>query len=485
MEPTIVGQGSYGCVVKPSLKCENAYNPFATKPNYDNKVSKIMSDRHAIEEQQEMKIFKSIKGIEKYTVAYPKLCKPKKNEQFKKLVEKCNSSPVRKKQAEQNLEGLSLLLLEDGGVDLHQFVRRVFPALSISDKEAFLVSIVDLIEGIEFFVKHNILHHDIKLANIVYNIQTGKAKYIDFGLMEKIDSFIKEAKNSENDMAVSWGYFPSELSCANREEYDTKTKCKKYKKIPYNKFIEKVATSFDGYSLSLALMELFLHIFKVSDYDQLFVIDAMSLIQPYVKKDLATRNTDFAELRKEYKKLLELHKIVSREPSPTKESIELAERLSVASLNHNRQHCPPGKPDYNPTIKKCVVACKDGKERNNKFRCVKTKKTKESIELDKTLSVASLNHSRQHCPPGKPDYNPETKKCAVACKDGKERNNKFRCIKTKKHTSPNRKTKKKTPSDCKKIGKELKPTTGRCVNPCKPGQKRSSEFHCISDKNKN
>ena len=29
---------------------------------------------------------------------------------------------------------------------------------------------------------------------------------------------------------------------------------------------------------------------------------------------------------------------------------------------------------YNPITKKCVVACKDGKERNNKFRCVKTKK---------------------------------------------------------------------------------------------------------------
>ena len=425
MDANIVGQGSYGCVVKPSLKCEKSYNALDSKPNYDNKVSKIMSDRDAKEEQQEMKIFKSIKGIEKYTVAYPKLCKPRMNEQFKKLVAKCRSSPVRQKQAERNLEGLSLLILEDGGVDLHQFVRSVFPTLSISDKEAFLVSIVDLVEGIEFFVEHNVLHHDIKLANIVYNIQTGKAKYIDFGMMEKIDNFIYEASDNNNEMAISWDYFPSELSCANRDAYEYDRKCNKYKKIPYREFINKVATSFDGYSLSLALVELFQHISNENTYNRPFLTDAIRLTQQYVKKNLATRNTDFAELRKGYKKLLEKYKIDSREPSPTKENIELAATLSVTSLNHSKPRCPRGKPDYNPITKKCVVACKDGKERNNKFRCVKTKK----------------------------------------------------------QTSSNRKTKKNTKSGCKTKGKDLNPKTGRCVNPCKQGQKRNAEFRCVSGKN--
>jgi serine/threonine protein kinase len=323
-----------------------------------------------------------------------------------------------------NLEGLSILLLEDGGVDLHQFVRNVFSTLSITDKEVFLVSITDLIEGVEFFVKHNILHHDIKLANIVYNIQTGKSKIIDFGLMEKINDFIRQAERSDNEMAISWGNFPTELSCANKDDYESDPKCKTYRKIPYNEFIRKVATSFDGYSLSMALVELFMHMFKTSTYNQPFLKEAVRLFLAYTKKDLQIRKTDYGELLKDYRKLLVNHKIVARTPSPTKENVELADTLSVSSLNRSNPKCPSGKPDYNPATKKCMVACKYDKKRNHKFRCVKTKKEKTS----------------------------------------------------------NRKTKKNTKEVCSKQGKELNPITGRCLKPCKPGQKRSSKFRCVSNK---
>ena len=57
-------------------------------------------------------------------------------------------------------------------------------------------------------------------------------------------------------------------------------------------------------------------------------------------------------------------------------------------MNTKRENkCPPSKPDFNPIAKKCTVKCKDGKVRNEKFRCVNNKtrksKSKSSSSEDK------------------------------------------------------------------------------------------------------
>ena len=46
MSHKILGQGSYGCVIKPALKC----NTQKKDSVYKNKVSKIMYEKHAKEE---------------------------------------------------------------------------------------------------------------------------------------------------------------------------------------------------------------------------------------------------------------------------------------------------------------------------------------------------------------------------------------------------------------------------------------------------
>ena len=54
MSNKIVGQGTYGCVIKPALKCDNSEKKIKDK-HYNNKVSKIMFDRHAKDELKELK----------------------------------------------------------------------------------------------------------------------------------------------------------------------------------------------------------------------------------------------------------------------------------------------------------------------------------------------------------------------------------------------------------------------------------------------
>ena len=420
----IVGQGSYGCVVKPSLKC-------ITDTDYTNKVSKIMTTRDAKDEQKEMKLFKKIKGIEKYTMAYPELCLPKKDQLFHKVIKGCKANPVRQEYyfSGKNPEGknISLLLLDDGGVDLYNFSRKVFPKLDEKDKSIFFTSILNLLEGLTFFIDNKIIHHDLKLENIVYNIETGTCKYIDFGLMTTIPKFIRTAKQSKNRMAHSWSYFPTEVGCSNNNKF-IKDKCKKYNtQFEHDEFLKKVANGFDTYSLSLALSDMFSKIYyDDSYYNEEFIEDAKYLMRDYSRDDFFKRKTDCKKLYNDYKELLNMHVVYTETtPTPSKESIEIASKLSVS----NNIRCPPGKPDYNPYTKKCVVKCKGDKVRNEKFRCVTKKKTLLK-KHSKTKKIKPLTKSKECISKGK-ELNPKTNRCVKLCDKGKIRNEKFVCVSDK------------------------------------------------------
>ena len=52
MKNEIVGEGTYGCVIKPALKCDKDTN--ITKKDYENRLSKVMRKKDAIEELEEM-----------------------------------------------------------------------------------------------------------------------------------------------------------------------------------------------------------------------------------------------------------------------------------------------------------------------------------------------------------------------------------------------------------------------------------------------
>ena len=65
----IVGYGTYGCVTKPSLKCE-------TTEDYKDRVSKLLNKNDAYNELAEMEKLAKIKNIEKYILRLPKICTP-------------------------------------------------------------------------------------------------------------------------------------------------------------------------------------------------------------------------------------------------------------------------------------------------------------------------------------------------------------------------------------------------------------------------
>ena len=95
-----VGEGTYGCVIKPAIKCSDkqpkGYDD-KQPSTYENKVSKLMHESDAEEEFKETTNLVDIDGIEQYAIVKPHLCKPVDNEELGKIIKKCTGQSQLKK----------------------------------------------------------------------------------------------------------------------------------------------------------------------------------------------------------------------------------------------------------------------------------------------------------------------------------------------------------------------------------------------------
>lgn len=451
----VIGEGTYGCVIRESLKCDDQKSPSF----YENKVSKIMTAKSARDELNEMKTIAKTKGIDKYALSVPTLCKPKIGSEFMKVAKNCNNKHIKlavrdRLYAQSNI---SLLILENGGNDLNTIKRKMYKNFTLDDKKKFFTGLLNLFDGLQFFIDNDIIHYDIKAGNIVYNIHTGTAKFIDFGLANKISVVIEKCKKDNNWLAVSHGYYPIESSCMNKSKFlfSDKPHCKKLREAfqnNYDDFIKKATHSFDMYSLCYALDRLFE---DLKDFERVlrgktevynFLDAGLFLLRSNRAMPLQFRYASPTELKENLKDFLEVYNLYDVDkPVPSVELKELSNKHSYP-LNVDRK-CPSSKPDYNPKTKKCVAKCKDNKVRNENFRCV-TKKNSSNLKPQNEIPQ-SMNSTRRRSA----SY-------------------------SRKPNNRNNTTKKCRPDQI------LNPNTNRCVKRCKPNQMRNKDFRCVSKKNK-
>ena len=110
-----IGQGSYGCVTRPPLKC----NSEAGTIDYSNKVAKLMDEVEAHKEFVENENIYKIKGVEKYILPKPIICKPEISDKgIRKMLDNELKKCTNLKHEYYNSK-FKLLLLDDGGQDLH------------------------------------------------------------------------------------------------------------------------------------------------------------------------------------------------------------------------------------------------------------------------------------------------------------------------------------------------------------------------------
>jgi serine/threonine protein kinase len=366
----VIGEGTYGCVLKPSLPCKNQ----RVAPKH--KLSKVMLKKHAIDEYNEMKKIASIPGIDEYIIPMPELCEPVINKTFLRNTAKCENKKLRS----HDPRDFRMLIVEDGGIALDHFNRNILPTLSDIDKSIFFTKIFHLLKSLEFFNKNGIIHHDIKQDNVVYNMETGNIRFIDFGLMKTRKAMIQTSMINMNNEAVTFHNFPPEYKCANIDDYVNDDGCSI--KMGYTAYLERLVNTFDSYSFG-KMMTKFL---EASKNELRFMTEpgynsVYEFFNTLREEDISKRTYTIEDLPQQYKRILERYKIWKDDiaPSPSKSSIDKykkwkktynlskQDKNSLLGALKKRRQCRHGfKRDR--VTKKCVRKCKDGHIRDKQTR---------------------------------------------------------------------------------------------------------------------
>lgn len=248
INPSVIGQGTYGCVHKPSLTCKTS-----KKVDYTNKVSKILESKEANAELKEYEKIAKIDKKHEFYLGIPTKCSPQVNLKNFDAIKKCKNGDDFLK----DMNKYSLLLMEDGGINLETFGKTLSNLENTPENrimmEKFWIEGHRILLGLKVFVDHNFIHHDLKPQNIVYNKEKNRLNFIDFGLSTQISKVIEMSKKNNNNMGIlHWSFpFESELYNVNYYKWFSR-KTENKKEEYYNTRVEmlkknskdKIATNF-------------------------------------------------------------------------------------------------------------------------------------------------------------------------------------------------------------------------------------------------
>lgn len=230
----VIGEGAYGCIHKPSLTCREP-----TVSSYKNKVSKVLTKKLAEKEIDEYSIISEADKLNEYYLGTPINCSVANTPSNIEAIQKCKTG----KELLENLNDLSLLIMEDGGINLKDYADEMakWPVTQkyIEKTEMIFLEFHRILKGIDVFLKNDILHFDMKPQNIVYSEKSNRMNIIDFGLTVSFKDIMKRAKNDENKMALYHWSYPLEFHFLNKNTYDdfatlpTKEKEEYYQNIIY------------------------------------------------------------------------------------------------------------------------------------------------------------------------------------------------------------------------------------------------------------
>jgi hypothetical protein len=115
-EPNVVGEGTYGCVHKPPMKCKR--ENVITDPTI---ASKLMEDEEARNEMTEFKLVEDADTDKLFHLGKPSICKVDNTDSNKKAMTKCTNSSFQPEKIDQ----YSLLLIKYGGLDLDKYGKKI------------------------------------------------------------------------------------------------------------------------------------------------------------------------------------------------------------------------------------------------------------------------------------------------------------------------------------------------------------------------
>jgi len=184
----VIASGGFGCVFSPALKCQGK------KTRGKNRISKLLTKKHALSEYNEIKEFKKnldkIPNYQNYFLIYDfNICKPSKlsKSDLDSFKEKCSALPkdkITKDNINKSLDKVVALNMPNGGLPVDDFLLKHNSYKNIVKLNNTLIKLLN--NGIIPMNKHNIYHCDIKDSNILIDSSsTLKARLIDWGLSTK------------------------------------------------------------------------------------------------------------------------------------------------------------------------------------------------------------------------------------------------------------------------------------------------------------
>jgi serine/threonine protein kinase len=179
----LLASGGYGCVFSPALKCEGETQRSKTK------ISKLMTEKHAISEYDEIVSIKQklehIKDYRDYFLIYDAtLCKPAAltAEDLTDYTKKCRALPkdkITKANINDSLDRLLSLNIPNGGLAVDDFLYKDGSFEKMYKLHNSLMKLYK--KGVIPMNNRNVYHSDIKDSNILVDASY-KTRLIDWGL---------------------------------------------------------------------------------------------------------------------------------------------------------------------------------------------------------------------------------------------------------------------------------------------------------------
>jgi hypothetical protein len=182
----VIASGGYGCIFNPALKCEDNNN------ETENKISKLMTIKHAKDEYNLIENFKELlKIIPNYQNYFLldnfSLCKPAKLSKSDLLNYdvKCKAltkKNITSKNINKSLNEILSISMPDGGIDIEKYTKTDLTSSNILKLNNSLINL--LINGIVPMNNLNIFHCDIKDSNVLVETSENMliTRIIDWGL---------------------------------------------------------------------------------------------------------------------------------------------------------------------------------------------------------------------------------------------------------------------------------------------------------------
>jgi serine/threonine protein kinase len=190
-----IGEGTYGCVFKPHLKCAHA-----TSKTKDD-VGKVFSSKSAF--QEELDILEKIKKLDpdnEFTLPIFFTCPINHKHRKSDKVEKCRL--IHSDDTETNMQ----IIMKNGGKSLGPFVSK---GISHPMFFKFFTLFTPLIKGAVTMesTPSQFIHQDIKPENILY--RNNKLFLIDFGIFTTFTDFA-DSPSQHNMMSADYPFFPAD-----------------------------------------------------------------------------------------------------------------------------------------------------------------------------------------------------------------------------------------------------------------------------------